>query len=180
MPLTFSCISKLTMDRVNADLVDVFCVIKCLKYADMIWLAAKRQAYIPFTVSVIDSFRNGSKFLASLVMGVLRNRSGAQIFPSIVGSIAILMVDEWDVVASHQSPYQTVRLPRESLDIDHQAGLSPRSACSGISRGSSGPPTVPSFHITGILEMVQRAFSPPQDARERVVVKALAQECLGW
>jgi hypothetical protein len=110
------------------------------------------------------------------VLLVLGSRCQAQIFPAVVRTIRVAMIDIFRrrIFASHPTPDDTMNLIARSVYANMDVAAAGRSCWR--SRMSS----VPSGPVALALEMNTRSFAPRQRTGSRRVVETLAQIFRKW
>lgn len=105
------------------------------------------------------------------VPAVLLCRCLAQIFPAIVGTVAIFVIERMGCAFRLHLPDYALRFVHLAIDVNRNIPVCHLCACDGAS-----PSLVPSAQLRSrVPEMAARASFPRQQTRLWIVVKALAQ-----
>lgn len=109
------------------------------------------------------------------VFGVIKAGSFAQIVPSIVQGVAILVVDFYRIAARFHLPNHPSGDERAAVQHDRVSGII--APPHQTSRDSAGVTCVPASAGFVPQKMGQRPFAPHKQAGSRIVNEALAQIC---
>lgn len=118
---------------------------------------------------------NRMRLIDCSVLLVLAVRRLAEVQPTIVRSIVVLMVNVWRILSGSHLPNNPVRVDLATI----QPNLNTTVLCNPAGR-SSGPCRVPLVANPLRLEVMDRSHLPPKRSVLRVIIEALAQILCVW